>query len=82
MIIAHLALILLLVKSGEKVSKLCDLFVIRKHDGVSSCLKLHCQVGRLRVRIDPSAAERVEKIIIALGNSPQVETAILSEVRQ
>ena len=56
--------------------------MVGEHDGMSSSLKLHCQVGGLRVGIDAGAAERIEKIIIALGNSPQVETAILSEVRQ
>ena len=54
--------------------------MVGEHDGMSSGLKLHGQVGGLRVGVDAHTAERIEEIVIALGNSPEVETEIFSEV--
>ena len=44
---SHLVLTLLLVQSGQEVGKLCDLLVVGEDNWVSTCLKLHRQVGRL-----------------------------------
>ena len=69
---SHLALTLLLVESGEKVGELRDLFTVWEDNGMSSCLKLQGQVGRVRVGVDPCAPEGVEQVLITLGDAPQV----------